>query len=175
MQNDTMNKVVIYPGSFDPITYGHINIIERGLKIFKKVIVAISHHQSGKKPFFSIEERVSIVKEIFRKEKRVVVEPFQGLLVDYIKSKKVDTVLRGLRTVADFEFELQMSLANKKMSGNVETVFMMTEGKYSFLSSSIIKEILSLGGPVKGLVPDVVVRRFNDQLKERRTDIVSWE
>ncbi|MCL4557824.1 MAG: pantetheine-phosphate adenylyltransferase [Deltaproteobacteria bacterium] len=175
MANNRVDNAVIYPGSFDPITYGHINIIERALKIFRKVIVAVSHNQSGKKPFFSIEERVSIIKEIFRKEKRVVVEPFKGLLVDYIKSKSVDTVLRGLRTVADFEFELQMSLANKKMSGNVETVFMMTEGRYSFLSSSIIKEILSLGGRAEELVPDVVVRRFNERLKERKTDIVSWE
>lgn len=170
-----MDKIVVYPGTFDPVTYGHINIIERGLKIFKKVIVAISNNQSGKKPFFSIEERVSIVKEIFKSEKKIVVEPFKGLLVDYVRSKNIDTILRGLRTVADFEFELQMSLANKKMSGNIETVFMMTEGKYSFLSSSIIKEILSFGGSVKGLVPEVVVRRFNERLKERKTDIVSWE
>ncbi len=170
-----MDKVVIYPGSFDPITYGHINIIERALKIFRKVIVAVSYSQSGKKPFFSMEERVGIIKEIFRRERRVVVEPFKGLLVDYVKSRNVDTVLRGLRTVADFEFELQMSLANKKMSGNIETVFMMTEDRYSFLSSSIIKDILSLGGRADELVPDVVIRRFSDRLKERKTDIVSWE
>ncbi len=170
-----MIKTAVYPGSFDPITYGHINIIERGLKLFDKIIIAISYNQSGKKSFFSIEERVSIVKEIFKNEKRVVVESFKGLLVEYVKSKNAEIVLRGLRTVSDFEFELQMSLANKKMNGNLETVFMMTEGKYSFLSSSIIKEILSLGGSVRDLVPDVVVEKFNERLKERKTDIVSWE
>ncbi|MGB9735256.1 MAG: pantetheine-phosphate adenylyltransferase [bacterium] len=170
-----MAKTAVYPGSFDPITYGHINIIERGLKLFDKIIVAISYNQSGKRSFFSIDERVNIVKEIFKNEKRVLVEPFKGLLVDYVKSKNVEVVLRGLRTVADFEFELQMSLANKKMYNKLETVFMMTEGKYSFLSSTIIKEILSLGGSVKELVPDVVIKQFNERLRERKTDIVSWE
>ena len=170
-----MGKTAVYPGSFDPITYGHINIVERGLNLFDKIIIAISYNQSGKKSFFSIEERVSIIKEIFKGEKRVMVEPFKGLLVDYVKSKNAEIVLRGLRTVADFEFELQMSLANKKMNGKLETIFMMTEGKYSFLSSSIIKEILSLGGSVRDLVPDVVVEKFNERLKERKTDIVSWE
>ncbi len=170
-----MAKIAVYPGSFDPITYGHINIVERGLNLFDKIIIAISYNQSGKKSFFSIEERVSIIKEIFKGEKRVMVEPFKGLLVDYVKSKNAEIVLRGLRTVADFEFELQMSLANKKMNGKLETIFMMTEGKYSFLSSSIIKEILSLGGSVRDLVPDVVVEKFNERLKERKTDIVSWE
>ena len=170
-----MGKTAVYPGSFDPITYGHINIVERGLNLFDKIIIAISYNQSGKKSFFSIEERLSIIKEIFKGEKRVMVEPFKGLLVDYVKSKNAEIVLRGLRTVADFEFELQMSLANKKMNGKLETIFMMTEGKYSFLSSSIIKEILSLGGSVRDLVPDVVIEKFNERLKERKTDIVSWE
>lgn len=170
-----MAKIAVYPGSFDPITYGHINLIERGLKLFDKIIVAISYNQSGKRSFFSIDERVNIVKEIFKAEKRVLVEPFKGLLVDYVRSKNIKIVLRGLRTVADFEFELQMSLANKKMYNKLETVFMMTEGKYSFLSSTIIKEILSLGGSVKELVPDVVIKQFNERLKERKTDIVSWE
>jgi len=170
-----MARVVLYPGSFDPITYGHINIITRAFNIFDKVVVAISYNQSDKKPFFSIEERVSMAKNIFKNEKRVSVEAFRGLLVDYVKSKNIDIILRGLRTVADFEFELQMSLANKKMSGNIETVFMMTEGKYSFISSSIIKEILSLGGSVKDLAPDVVVKQFNDRLREKKSDIVAWE
>jgi pantetheine-phosphate adenylyltransferase len=170
-----MIKTAVYPGSFDPITYGHINIIERGLKLFDKIIIAISYNQSDKKSFFSIEERVSIIKKIFKNEKRIAVEPFKGLLVDYVKSKNAEIVLRGLRTVADFEFELQMSLANKKMNSKLETIFMMTEGKYSFLSSSIIKEILSLGGSVRDLVPDVVVEKFNERLRERKTDIVSWE
>ncbi len=170
-----MPGIAVYPGSFDPITYGHINIIDRGLKIFDSIIIAISYNQSGKKSFFSLEERVSMVQETFKDEKRVVVETFKGLLVDYLQSRNAKIILRGLRTVADFEFELQMSLANKKMSGNIETVFMMTEGKYSFLSSSIIKEILLLGGPVKDLVPDVVVKLFNERLKERKSDIVSWE
>ncbi len=170
-----MAKTAVYPGSFDPITYGHINIIERGMKLFDKIIVAISYNQSGKKPFFSIEERVSMVQAIFKNEKKITVEPFQGLLVDYVKSRNAEIVLRGLRTVADFEFELQMSLANKKMNSTLETVFMMTEGKYSFLSSSIIKEILSLGGSVRDLVPDVVVEKFNERLRERKADIVTWE
>jgi pantetheine-phosphate adenylyltransferase len=170
-----MIKTAVYPGSFDPITYGHINIIERGLKLFDKIIIAISYNQSDKKSFFSIEERVSIIKKIFKNEKRIAVEPIKGLLVNYVKSKNAEIVLRGLRTVADFEFELQMSLANKKMNSKLETIFMMTEGKYSFLSSSIIKEILSLGGSVRDLVPDVVVEKFNERLRERKTDIVSWE
>ncbi|MCL4477499.1 MAG: pantetheine-phosphate adenylyltransferase [Deltaproteobacteria bacterium] len=170
-----MAKIAVYPGSFDPITFGHINIVERGLEIFDNIIIAVAGNSSGKKPFFSSEERIDIIKKLFKKEKRVTTEPFNGLLINYVKAKKAEVILKGLRSVTDFEYELQMALANKNLSGNIETVFMMTEDKYSFISSTIIKEILSLGGSVKGLAPDVVVQEFNKKMKERKSDIVSWE
>ncbi len=145
----------IYPGTFDPITLGHVNIIERGLKIFDRIIVAVASH-SGKDPVFTIEERLELIRGAFKNDQRVTAESFDGLLVDFARRKGVKIILRGLRTVADFEYELQMSLANKKMYPEMETLFMMTEGAYSYFSSSLIKEIARLGGCLRGMVPENV-------------------
>jgi pantetheine-phosphate adenylyltransferase, bacterial len=150
------SEVAIYPGSFDPPTYGHMNIVERGLKIFKKIVVAVALNTS-KKTLLTPEERVRLFRKIFRNHHRnVEVDFFEGLLVDYVKKKKAKVVLRGLRTVADYEYELQMSFSNKNLYPEMETLFMMTESRFSHISSTIIKEIAFFGGSIKNLVhPDV--------------------
>jgi pantetheine-phosphate adenylyltransferase len=147
--------VVIYPGTFDPITIGHLNIIKRALRIFDKVIIAIAE-DTTKNTLFTVEERVQMVKESLKGYKNVEVDTFKGLLMEYAKKKGVHTILRGLRTVQDFEYELQMALANKKLNPNCETIFMMTEGAYSYFSSSLIKEIAHLKGNIKDMVPPPV-------------------
>jgi len=156
-------KVAVYPGSFDPPTYGHVNIIERSIKIFDKVIVAVATN-STKQTIFSSSERVEMLSELFKSESQVEVDSFAGLLIDYVKKKEATVVLRGLRTVYDFEFEFQMALANKKLDEQVETVFMMTDAKYSFHSSSIIKEIIRLSGDSRGMLPPLVEKRMKQKL-----------
>jgi pantetheine-phosphate adenylyltransferase len=149
------HTIAIYPGSFDPPTLGHLNIVERGLAIFKKIIIAVAKNTS-KDNLFSPEERVRLLKEIFRKNKNVEVTYFHGLLVDYAKKKKAKVILRGLRTVADYEYELQMAFSNKSLNPDIETIFLMTENRYSHLSSTLIKEIAHFGGSVGKLVPPQV-------------------
>lgn len=158
-------KKVVYPGTFDPITLGHVNIIERGLKIFDVVIVAVAKRYE-KNPLFTVEERVELIKEAFKGNENVVVKSFDGLLIDFVKAEGVKVILRGLRTVADFEYELQMALANKKMHPDIETIFMMTEGNLSYFSSSLIKEIASLGGCIKGMVPSNVEKAVMEKCKK---------
>jgi len=152
-------KIAVYPGSFDPFTYGHINIIERGLEIFDVIIVAVAHNTS-KQTVFTAEERVKIIKEVFKDRPNVLVDTFEGLLVHYCKSNGYSVILRGLRTVSDFEFEFQIAHANRHMYNKLETLFMMTESEFSHLSSTIIKEIISLGGEGKGMVPPPVEREL---------------
>jgi pantetheine-phosphate adenylyltransferase len=151
-----MQDIGIYPGSFDPVTYGHIDIIERGSKIFSKLIVAVLTNPS-KKPLFTADERVSMLKVATEHISNVEVLQFDGLLVDLAKEKKAQVIIKGLRAVSDFEYEFQMALMNKKLDKNVETIFMMTNGKYSYLSSKIVKEVASLGGCIRDLVPENVV------------------
>lgn len=150
-------KIAVYPGSFDPPTNGHINIIERGLQMFENIIVAVAHNTS-KRSVFTAQERVELINEIFKNEPRVKTDTFEGLLVNYCKRMDYHVILRGLRTVSDFEFEFQIAHANKAMAPDVETVFMMTASEYSYLSSTIIKEIIQLGGPGKGMIPKLVER-----------------
>ena len=148
--------VAVYPGSFDPPTLGHLNIIERGQKIFDRLIVAVAVN-SSKKSLFSTQERTDLLKEIFKNQKRIEVDSFQDrLLIEYVRSKKAQVILRGLRTVQDYEYEFQMALANKQLAPGVETMFMMTESPYSYISSSLIKEIILLGGSGGGMVPPLV-------------------
>jgi pantetheine-phosphate adenylyltransferase len=149
------HTIAIYPGSFDPPTLGHLNIVERGLGFFKKIIIAVAKNTS-KDSLFSPEERVRLLQEIFRKNKNVEVTYFHGLLVEYAKKKKAKVILRGLRTVADYEYELQMAFSNKSLDPGIETVFLMTENRYSHLSSTLIKEIAHFGGSVAKLVPPQV-------------------
>lgn len=148
-------KIAVCPGSFDPVTNGHIDIIKRSGLLFDKVIVAVLNNPN-KRSLFSVEERVEMLKESCSFMKNVEVDSFSGLLVEYAKSKNVSAVVKGLRAVSDFEYELQMALMNKKLNSDIETVFIMTSSKYSYLSSSIVKEVARFGGCIKGLVPDNV-------------------
>ncbi len=148
-------KIAVYPGSFDPITYGHLDIIERGLEVFDEIIIAVARN-SGKKGLFSTEERISHIREAVGDNLRVKVDTFEGLLVDYVVSSGSKVILRGLRAVSDFEYEFQIAQMNHNLKSEVETVFMMTSVPYGYLSSSIVKEVASLKGPVESLVPPVV-------------------
>ena len=148
-------RIAVYPGSFDPITNGHIDIIKRTANIFDKVIVAVSIN-SAKTPLFTIEERIEIVKQVIDLP-NVEVTTFTGLLADFAKERSANVIIKGLRAVSDFEYEFQMALMNKKLSPEIETMFMMTSGRYSYLSSSIVKEVGRLGGALTGLVPDTII------------------
>ncbi len=158
-----MSKVAVYPGSFDPFTRGHMNIIDRGIKVFDKVIVAVAHNKS-KNTIFTLEERVQILQTLFEGRKDVEVDSFEGLLVDYVVKRGTNVVLRGMRTVSDFEYELQMALANKTLNNEVETVFMVTDSEFSHISSSVIKEVVSLNGSASHMVPDIVESKLRDKL-----------
>jgi len=155
----------VCPGSFDPPTEGHLNIIERGLKLFDKIVVAVAVN-SQKKSTFTTAERIALLKELMKDMKGVEVDSFENqLLVDYTRSKKAQVILRGLRTIQDYEYEFQMALANKQIAPEIETVFMMTESQLSHISSSISKEIILLGGPGKGMVPPLVEKRLKEKFK----------
>ncbi len=147
--------LAIYPGSFDPITRGHLDLIERGCRLFDHVIVAVLFNLE-KAPLFSIEERVEMLKRTTRGKKNVSVDTFSGLLVDYAAKKKATSILRGIRAFSDYEYEFQMTLMNRKLSPNLETVFLMPAESYTYLSSRLVREIFRLGGPVKDLVPPAV-------------------
>ena len=147
-----MKKIAIYPGTFDPITNGHLDLVKRGLMIFDEVIIAVAPSQR-KQPLFSIRERLKMIRSAVKKLKRVRVGSFNSLLVEYAKERKGIAILRGLRAISDFEYELQMAHMNRRLGKNIETVFMMPSEEFSFVTSSIIKEISSFGGSVRGLVP----------------------
>ena len=159
-----MSKFVIYPGSFDPLTLGHLNIIDRASKVFDKIIIAVAHNVS-KKTIFSIDERVDIIQEIFKDNSNIEVDSFEGLLVEYVKKAGTDTVLRGMRSVSDFEYEMQMAHANKTLNPELETIFMVTDSKFAHISSSLIKEIITLGGSAEHLVPKLVESRLREKLR----------
>ena len=148
-------KIAVYPGSFDPITFGHLDIINRGLQIFDKVIIAVAHN-SAKSGLFSIDERIALIRKVLVGNERAIVDTFDGLLIDYVLSQNATVIIRGLRAVSDFEYEFQIAQMNRSISQKVETLFMMTSVPYSYLSSSIVKEVSSLNGPVDGLVPPLV-------------------
>ncbi len=158
-------SIALCPGSFDPPTLGHLNIIERALKLFDKIIIAVAINTS-KKSAFSPEERVEMLKSLFKGRKNVEVDTFTGLLVNYARKKKAKTILRGLRTVQDYEYEFQMALANQKMAPDIETIFMMTESNYSHISSSIIKEVIYFGGSGKGMIPPLVEKKLKEKMKK---------
>jgi pantetheine-phosphate adenylyltransferase len=148
-------KIAVYPGSFDPVTYGHLDIIDRALKIFDGVIVAVARN-SEKNSLFTVAERVQLLSEILEDRPQARVDTFEGLLVDYVRQSDASVVIRGLRAVSDFEFEFQLAQMNRTITREVETLFMMTSVPYSYLSSSIVKEVSSLNGPVDKLVPPLV-------------------
>ena len=155
----------IYPGTFDPITHGHIDLITRGLQIFDEVIVAVARQPEEKKTLFSVEERVSLVRQTTSRLKRVTVESFDGLMVEYAKKKKVRTVVRGLRMLSDFEYEFQMALTNRKLSNEVETIFLMPQESYAYISSRAIKEAARLGGNIRAFVPELVAEALERKLR----------
>ena len=159
---NTPKRVAIYPGSFDPLTNGHVDIIERGARIFDVIVVAILVN-AEKSPLFSKQERVAIVKEVFKGRPNVEVDTFDGLLVDYAARRQAQVIVRGLRAVSDFEVEFQMALMNRRLDPNIETVFMMPAERSSYISSRLIKEVFSLGGRVHGLVPDCVEQRLREK------------
>ncbi len=155
-------KTAIYPGFFDPITNGHLSIVTRGLEIFDKLIISILNNPQ-KAPLFSIDERISMIKQAVQDNPNIEVDTFGGLLVDYVVQKKSNIILRGLRALSDFEYEFQMALMNRKLNRDVQSVFLMTDYKWFYISSTIIKEAASFGGDVSGLVPEFV----DEKLKEK--------
>ena len=160
------SPLAVFPGSFDPLTNGHVDIIERGKHLFEKIIVAILVN-AEKSPLFSMEERVEIVRETFHGQPNVEVDTFDGLLVDYVERRNAQVIVRGLRALSDFEAEFQMALMNRRLSPNVETVFMMPAEQYTYISSRLIKEVFTLGGRVHGLVPEIVEQRLREKVSAR--------
>jgi len=157
-----MGKMVIYPGSFDPITNGHISILRRTLTIFDSVTVAVAENPM-KNTFFSLEERVEMIRESVKNDRKVYIESFHGLLVDYVERKSTNVIIRGMRALSDFEYEFQMSLMNRKLNKNIQTIFMMTDYQWFYTSSTIIKEAARYGGMIRGLVPDIVCRKLKEK------------
>jgi pantetheine-phosphate adenylyltransferase len=159
----TGSVVAIYPGSFDPITNGHLDLIERGSKLFDRLIVAVLQNRS-KHPLFDAEERKEMLRQVTREFANVEVDSFDGLLVDYAKTRQANAILRGIRAISDYEHELQMALMNRRLRPETETIFLMAGEAYSFLSSRMVKEVISLNGNVSGLVPEIVEKRLREKL-----------
>ena len=155
----------VYPGSFDPVTNGHIDVIKRGAKIFEELIVAVADNPT-KQPLFTKMERVSMLKRLLRHHKNVHVDSFDGLVVDFVKSRKCQVILRGIRTVSDFEYEYQMALTNRTFAGDIETVFVMTHEDFSYVSSRLIKEAAALGGNIGTFVPKEVEEELKKKFKK---------
>ena len=161
-------SVAIYPGSFDPLTNGHVDIIQRGARLFDRIIVAMLINMD-KAPLFTLPERVEIAREVFHGTANVEVDTFDGLLVEYARRKHATVIVRGLRAISDFEFEMQMALMNRRLNPDVETAFMMPAEQYTYVSSRLVKEIVALGGSVAGLVPPTVERRLREKKLARET------
>ena len=159
----TEKRVAVYPGSFDPLTNGHVDIILRGARLFDRIIVALLVN-ADKEPLLSLSERLEIAREVFATHLNVEVDTFEGLLVEYVRRKRASVIVRGLRAVSDFEFELEMALMNRRLNAEAETVFMMPAERYTYVSSRLVKEVFALGGSITGLVPEGVEARL---LKKR--------
>jgi pantetheine-phosphate adenylyltransferase len=156
------SKLVIYPGTFDPITNGHISIISRALKVFDRLVIAILNNPQ-KLPLFTMEERTQMIRDVLKDQRHVEIDSFNGLLVDYVIQKKTNVVIRGLRALSDFEYEFQMALMNRKLNREVQSIFLMTDYKWFYTSSTIIKEAARFGGDVSGLVPPVVCKKLKQK------------
>ena len=157
----------IYPGSFDPVTYGHLDIIERAARISDELIVGVLQNKA-KTPLFSVEERVIMLREVTKNLKNVKIIPFEGLLIDFAKEMDAKVIVRGLRAITDFEYELQMSQTNRKLNSDIETLFLTTSLDYSYLSSTTVKEVASFDGDIEQFVPQFVAERVTEKIKERR-------
>lgn len=162
-----MKRIAIYPGSFDPITYGHIDLIERAVGLFDELVVAIAYN-IRKTEFFTMSERLDMIRELTKDFKNVSVDSFEGLLVDYVRRKGACCVVRGLRAFSDFEYEFQMALTNRKLNDSYETIFLMTHENYSFISSSLVKELIEFGGDISSFVPEEVERRLKEKFYVQR-------
>jgi len=162
-----MSRIIVYPGSFDPITNGHLNLVERALHIFDHIIIAVARNLS-KTPLFTIEERVAMIRSALQDNPRVTIESFEGLLIEYLNSKNANVILRGLRQLSDFDYEFQMTFMNRRLKRDVETIFMMTGYKWFYVNSRIIKEVVFAGGSVEGLVPEIVCKKLQEKYLERK-------
>lgn len=163
MTDKTRSVTAIYPGSFDPITNGHLDLIARGSRLFDRLVVAILEN-AAKEPLFSVEERIEMLREVVHPFPNVEVDSFHGLLVDYTAAKNAGFILRGIRAISDYEYELQMALMNTRLAPEIETVFLMSSEAYSFVSSRLVKEVFSLRGDISNLVPPVVERRLKTRM-----------
>ena len=159
MQQRHTPRLAVYPGSFDPLTNGHVDIIQRGVRLFDRIVIALLVNRD-KAPLFSVEERLELTREVFSGEPNVEVDTFDGLLVDYARRRRANVIVRGLRAISDFEYELQMALMNRRLNDDIETVFMMPAEPYTYVSSRLVKEVFALGGSVAGLVPAAVEARL---------------
>ena len=165
-----MKKIIaIYPGSFDPVTNGHLDLIQRGSKLFDELIVAITRNLDKGAALFELDERMEMLRAMTKEWSNVSVETFEGLLVNYVVGRNANVVLRGIRAVSDYEFELQMALMNRKIDQRVETIFMLPAEKYSYLSSRIVREIAYLGGPLTGFVPELVEQKLREKVQAKKT------
>jgi len=162
-------RLAVYPGTFDPLTYGHMSLIKRGLGVFDQVVLAVAH-STPKKTCFTLEERVAMAQAAFADQPRILVEPFDGLLIEYVTKRGAGAILRGLRAVSDFEYEFQMALMNRRLSRQVQTVFLMTDYQWMYLSSTIVKEVSLHGGNVKGLVPESVMLKLQEKFEALRQE-----
>ena len=161
-----MSTLAVYPGSFDPLTNGHVDIILRGARLFDRIVVAMLVN-AEKSPLFTMGERVEIAREVFQDHVNVEIATFDGLLVDYVERRQAQVIVRGLRAISDFEFEFQMALMNRRLNSKIETIFMMPAEQYTYISSRLIKEVFALGGRVHGLVPELVEVRLRDKVLAR--------
>ena len=160
-------KKAVYPGSFDPITYGHLDVIERGSRIFDEIIVGVAT-ASPKNHLFTVEERVAMVKELVRDFPNVLVDTFDGLAIEHLRRHGTNIILRGIRTVSDFEYEFEMAVTNRTIDPKVDTVLVMSDERYAFIRTSLIKEVAALGGPLKNMVPPLVEEALHRKLAARR-------
>ena len=165
-----MKKIAVYPGSFDPITNGHVDIIKRGLRMFDELIILIAYNRN-KNTLFSVDERSEMIREVIKDCKNVRVDCSDGLLVEFVKDSGANVILRGLRALSDFEYEFQLALINRRLNREIETVFLMTGYKWFYTSSTIIKEAASIGGSVKGLVPEIVNLKLMEKFNNKKVKL----